>query len=33
MKLYDYIKLMKAKEELTVWDKKYDMEVVLLCQH
>ena len=26
MKLYDYIKLMPEGEELTVWDKDYDME-------
>lgn len=26
MKLYDYIKLMPEGEELTVWDKEYDME-------
>lgn len=26
MKLYDYISLMPDGEELTVWDKDYDME-------
>lgn len=26
MKLYDYISLMPEGEELTVWDKDYDME-------
>ena len=26
MKLYDYIKLMPEGEELTVWDKDYDIE-------
>ena len=26
MKLYDYITLMPEGEELTVWDKEYDME-------
>lgn len=26
MKLYDYLKLMPEGQELTVWDKDYDME-------
>ena len=31
MKLYEYLDLMPKGEELTVWDKDYDMETYFYC--